>query len=111
MQITTLRDPYVWKDAAVQIFYSLGGGFGAYIALGSYNPPNMKITRYTICVVLINAFTSLLAAVVVFSILGTLGTQVFHGCLKQVNVDPATFNGTEYGPCSMRKILLSVSSA
>lgn len=109
--MTTLGDPYVWKDAAVQIFYSLGGGFGAYIALGSYNPPKMKTTRYTVGIVLINAFTSLLAAVVVFSILGSVATQIFNQCLIQAKVDPTTFNGTEYGPCSMRKILLSVSKA
>ncbi|EDV26055.1 uncharacterized protein TRIADDRAFT_37598 [Trichoplax adhaerens] len=107
--ITALRNPYVWKDAAAQIFYSLGGGFGAYIALGSYNPPQMKTARYAVSVVLINALTSLLAATVVFSILGSSATQIFNQCLKTASVNPATFNGTEYGSCSMRKILLSVS--
>ncbi len=32
-----LRDQQVWIDAAVQIFYSVGAGFGVHMAYASYN--------------------------------------------------------------------------
>jgi solute carrier family 6 noradrenalin transporter-like protein 2 len=32
-----LAKPSVWIDAAVQIFYSCGAGFGVHLAYASYN--------------------------------------------------------------------------
>lgn len=33
-----LREPAVWQDAATQVFFSLGPGFGVLLAYSSYNP-------------------------------------------------------------------------
>lgn len=35
--LRALADPSVWIDAAVQIFYSVGAGFGVHLAYASYN--------------------------------------------------------------------------
>lgn len=65
-----LEDPVVWLEAGTQIFFSLGLAFGGLIAFGSYNPVNNNCLRDAILVSFTNCITSLLAGVVVFSILG-----------------------------------------
>nr|AKN21427.1 slc6a-7 [Schmidtea mediterranea] len=60
----------VWIEAAVQIFYSVGAGFGVHLAYASYNRLNNKCFRDCVATVIVNSGTSLLAGFVVFSYLG-----------------------------------------
>ena len=57
-------------DAAVQMFFTLSLGFGALVSFASYMPIKNNCVRDAYVVVFINCGTSILAAVVVFSILG-----------------------------------------
>ena len=79
-QMEKLLDPIVWLDAATQIFYSLGLGFGSLIAFGSYNPTDNKFTRDAVFVSLTNAFTAIFASVLVFAILGFKATLSMENC-------------------------------
>lgn len=63
----------VWIDAAAQIFFSLGPGFGTLIALSSYNKYHSNCYKDALITASINCLTSLLAGFVVFSVLGYLG--------------------------------------
>lgn len=78
-----LADPQVWLDAATQIFYSFGLGFGGLIAFSSYNPRNNNCERDAIIVSLMNWFTAILASTVIFSVLGFKATIMYENCIQR----------------------------
>lgn len=69
-----LKDVNVWREAATQIFYSLGPAFGTLITMASYNPFKHNCYRDAILVAIINCSTSIFAGFVIFSMLGYMAT-------------------------------------
>ena len=57
-------------DAAAQIFFSLGPGFGTIIALSSYNKKSNNCYKDALLTSFINCLTSILSGFVVFTTLG-----------------------------------------
>ena len=43
--LSALKETPVWVDAAIQIFYSVGAGFGVHLAYASYNKFNNNCYR------------------------------------------------------------------
>ncbi|PSN53224.1 Sodium- and chloride-dependent glycine transporter 1 [Blattella germanica] len=65
----------VWADAAVQIFYSLGPGWGGIVNMASYNNFKNNNKLDSIVIPIVNCGTSVFAGFVVFSVLGFMSHQ------------------------------------
>merc|ERR1711860_378544 len=69
---TRLGDFQVWKDAASQMFFSLGISWGGLMMFGSYN----KFHRDAAFVSSLDFLTSIIASCVIFSVLGNLSQEL-----------------------------------
>ncbi|XP_055694630.1 sodium-dependent serotonin transporter [Lutzomyia longipalpis] len=81
-----LKNSRVWIDAASQIFFSLGPGFGTLLALSSYNKFNNNCYRDALLTSSINCLTSFLAGFVIFSVLGYMA-HVQSKSIDQVGLE------------------------
>uniref|UniRef100_A0A1A7X3W1 Transporter n=2 Tax=Iconisemion striatum TaxID=60296 RepID=A0A1A7X3W1_9TELE len=78
-----LANPTTWINAATQIFFSLGLGFGSLIAFASYNQYHNNFERQAIIVSLINSGTSIFSCIVTFAIYGFKATVNYETCLER----------------------------
>ncbi|MEZ7196636.1 sodium-dependent transporter [Pseudodesulfovibrio karagichevae] len=67
-----LADFTVWADAYGQIFFSLSIGFSIMLAYSSYLPEDSDINNNAAMTVFINCGFSLLAGIMIFSVLGNM---------------------------------------
>ncbi|XP_043921076.1 sodium-dependent dopamine transporter [Protopterus annectens] len=81
-----LCEASVWIDAATQICFSLGVGFGVLIAFSSYNKFSNNCYRDAIITSSINSLTSFFSGFVIFSFLGYM-SQKHNVALKDVAKD------------------------
>ncbi|XP_042855532.1 sodium- and chloride-dependent glycine transporter 1-like [Penaeus japonicus] len=79
----------VWAAAAIQIFYSLGPGWGSLISFGSYNKFHNRCTRDAVIVPILNCSASILAGFVVFSFLGFMAKRAGVSVGEVVDTGPA----------------------
>ncbi|XP_051790104.1 sodium-dependent neutral amino acid transporter B(0)AT2 [Erpetoichthys calabaricus] len=76
-------DVQVWRQAATQVFFALGLGFGSVIAYSSYNSHNNNCHFDAILVSFINFMTSVLASLVVFAVLGFRANVIVKDCVEK----------------------------
>lgn len=69
-----LTDTQVWVDAAVQVFYSVGAGFGVHLTFSSYNTFHNNCFKDCLITTSINTFTSLFSGLVIFTYLGYMAS-------------------------------------
>ncbi|NXG39778.1 SC6A7 protein, partial [Dromaius novaehollandiae] len=82
-----LQSAQVWSDAASQIFYSLGIGFGGLLSMASYNKFDNNVVRDTLVIAVGNCCTSFFAGFAIFSVLGHMART------KQVPVGDVVDSG------------------
>lgn len=70
-----LSDPKVWSAAYGQIFFTLSVGFAIMLAYSSYLPEKSDINNNAFMTVFINCGFSLLAGVMIFSVLGYMAAE------------------------------------
>ncbi|XP_033898057.3 sodium-dependent noradrenaline transporter-like [Acipenser ruthenus] len=87
IDLKRLNNATVWIDAATQIFYSLGAGFGVLIAFASYNKFDNNCYRDAILTSTINCVTSFFSGFAIFSVLGYMAYM--HG----VNIEDVATEG------------------
>jgi len=68
----SISDPDVWRKAAEQMFFSLSVSWGGLIMFGSYNKFSHKVHITATVISSLDFLTSIIAGVVIFSILGEL---------------------------------------
>lgn len=83
IQLEIWGEVQVWRQAATQVFFALGLGFGSVIAYSSYNPRSNNCHRDALTVSTINFLTSVLATLVVFAVLGFRAREVAMRCVTQ----------------------------
>ncbi|XP_018020299.1 sodium- and chloride-dependent GABA transporter ine isoform X2 [Hyalella azteca] len=71
-----LLDVQVWVYAAAQNFNSIGIGFGSMITFSSYNKFSNNLLTDVWIIALVNAGTSLLAGIIVFSTMGNIAYEL-----------------------------------
>ena len=71
-----LYDANVWVDAATQVFFSLGPGFGVLLAFASYNEFHNNVHRDALLTSAVNCATSFLAGFVIFAVLGYMAHRM-----------------------------------
>uniref|UniRef100_A0A3Q4I3X7 Transporter n=1 Tax=Neolamprologus brichardi TaxID=32507 RepID=A0A3Q4I3X7_NEOBR len=85
-------DVQVWRQAATQVFFALGLGFGSIIAYSSYNPRNNNCHRDAFTVSFINFLTSVLATLVVFAVLGFRAKNKVMECVASNVMPPFNYS-------------------
>ncbi|KAI1902529.1 hypothetical protein AGOR_G00045690 [Albula goreensis] len=76
-----LANPSTWLDAGAQVFYSFSLAFGGLISFSSYNSVHNNCEQDAVIISVINGFTSVYAATVIYSIIGFRATERFDDCL------------------------------
>uniref|UniRef100_A0A7P0TBL2 Transporter n=1 Tax=Homo sapiens TaxID=9606 RepID=A0A7P0TBL2_HUMAN len=82
-KLEIMLEPKVWREAATQVFFALGLGFGGVIAFSSYNKRDNNCHFDAVLVSFINFFTSVLATLVVFAVLGFKANVINEKCITQ----------------------------
>ncbi|XP_043833975.1 sodium-dependent neutral amino acid transporter B(0)AT1 [Dromiciops gliroides] len=81
--VTELVNPVTWLDAGAQVFYSFSLAFGGLISFSSYNSVHNNCEMDSVIISVINGFTSVYAATVVYSIIGFRATKRYDDCFSQ----------------------------
>lgn len=83
LQLEKMLEPQVWREAATQVFFALGLGFGGVIAFSSYNKRDNNCHFDAALVSIINFITSILATLVVFAVLGFKANVMNEKCVVE----------------------------
>ncbi|XP_055372891.1 sodium-dependent nutrient amino acid transporter 1 [Condylostylus longicornis] len=79
-----LTNPKVWYAAVTQVFFSLAICFGNIVMYASYNRFSQNIYRDATIVTTLDTFTSLLAGIIIFGVLGNLAYETGTNDIKSV---------------------------
>lgn len=67
-----LGNGQIWKDAVGQIFFSIGAGFGSFVAYASYNKKYANAVQDSLIIALSNSLYEIVAGFAAFGVIGFL---------------------------------------
>lgn len=100
-----LKEPVVWMDAAGQIFFSLGIGFGSLTLFSTGNKPKNSCFMDALLCVLGNCGTSVWAGIIMFSLFGFKADYKVKECEMSRNSSFKTNGSALSLPCSKDEVL------
>ncbi|XP_055991540.1 orphan sodium- and chloride-dependent neurotransmitter transporter NTT5-like [Sorex fumeus] len=74
----------MWHQTVKQILFSLGSGFGSYVAISSYMPRSNNCISDAFAVVIFNLIFSVVATVVIFALMGHMATENIKECYQSI---------------------------
>ncbi|XP_059205539.1 sodium-dependent neutral amino acid transporter B(0)AT1-like [Centropristis striata] len=77
-----LTKPTTWLDAAAQVFYAHGLGWGSLVSYSSYNPVHNNCMQDALILAVITGLTSTYAAATTYSIIGFRATEKYDNCIS-----------------------------
>lgn len=86
-----LLNPATWRAASGQAFYSIGIGQGILIAYGSFVPSSANLVRSISTIAITNALVSVVAGLMVFSVVFTFGIAPTTGSELSFTAFPVVF--------------------
>nr|XP_056718480.1 sodium-dependent neutral amino acid transporter B(0)AT1 [Euleptes europaea] len=81
--VAELSNAATWLDAGAQVFFSFSLAFGGLISFSSYNSIHNNCERDAVIISVINGFTSIYSATVIYSIIGFRATERYDDCVSQ----------------------------
>ncbi|KAK1172254.1 sodium-dependent neutral amino acid transporter B(0)AT1-like [Acipenser oxyrinchus oxyrinchus] len=78
--IAELSNPETWLNAGAQVLYSFSLAFGGLISFSSYNSVHNNCEQDAMIISVVNGFTSVYAATVIYSIIGFRATERYDDC-------------------------------
>ncbi|XP_039724908.1 sodium-dependent neutral amino acid transporter B(0)AT2 [Pteropus medius] len=90
-KLEIMLEPKIWREAATQVFFALSLGFGGVIAFSSFNKRDNNCHFDAVLVCFVNFFTSILATLVVFAVLGFKANVINEKCITENSKMIVTF--------------------
>ncbi|XP_067649167.1 sodium-dependent proline transporter-like [Haliotis asinina] len=83
-----ILDLQVWLEASLQVFYSLGPGYGAVGTAASYKTFHLPCLRDCLILSIVSEGTSILSGLVTFAVLGSMAQKLGVPIAKVVSTGP-----------------------
>ena len=95
--LAVLGDPLVWSAAFGQVFFSFSVGMGVLLTYGSYLEADANVPRSALAVAAADLAVAILAGLIIFSIVFTIGVEPTSGSELAFVTLPAAFETMPFG--------------
>ncbi|MFW6448705.1 MAG: sodium-dependent transporter [Halobacteriota archaeon] len=95
--VAVLGDPLLWSAAFGQVFFSLSVGQGIMLTFGSYLGEETNLSRSALTITLLDILVAILAGLVIFPVVFTVGLEPTLGTELAFSTLPAAFEAMRFG--------------